>query len=125
MSLIDDFAAERHFEGRTRFLLGLARSLPALADRLPEDQVSGCEAKTWLRVAVVDDKLDLHGDSEARIVKGLMALLFSLYQGQPLALARHIDARAEFERVGLAQFLSPSRANGLYAMLAKIHGELD
>ncbi|WKE64820.1 SufE family protein [Gallaecimonas kandeliae] len=124
MSLFDDFAAEKHFEGRTRFLLGLARSLPRLDDKHPEDEVSGCEARTWLRVDVADGKLALRGDSEARIVKGLMALLFSLYQGQALADARHVDARAEFEQVGLEQFLSPSRANGLYAMLAKIHGEL-
>ncbi|WP_115719680.1 SufE family protein [Gallaecimonas mangrovi] len=124
MSLFDDFANEKHFEGRTRFLLSLARTLPRLADKTGAQEVHGCEAKTWLKVDMIDGQLALSGDSEARIVKGLMALLFSLYQGKSLDEARHIDARTEFEKAGLAQFLSPSRNNGLYAMLAEIHSEL-
>lgn len=124
MTLLAQFAQEKHFEGRTRFLLQQARALPVLADKTDNDAVRGCEARTWLRVEWQGGKLHLRGDSEARIVKGLMMLLADLYEGLDANQARHVDARAAFEAAGLTGFLSPSRANGLYAMLAAIHAEL-
>lgn len=120
MSLFDDFAAEKHFEGRTRFLLSLARTLPLLDSKSANDEVSGCEAKTWLHLDTSTGRVNLRGDSEARIVKGLMALLFSLFEGLPVKDAKAVDARQAFEQAGLARFLSPSRSNGLYAMLERI-----
>ncbi|WP_341501967.1 SufE family protein [Gallaecimonas sp. GXIMD4217] len=125
--LAEDWALQKSFEARMAFLVKLGRTLAPLAaeDKTGENEVRGCESRTWLKVELKQGRLALAGDSEARIVKGLMALLLSPYQGQSPQQARGFDARSWFAELGLSQYLSPSRASGLAAMLDRLEERLD
>ncbi len=124
--LAADWAAQNSFEGRMAFLVKLGRTLAPLAqeDKTAANEVKGCESQTWLKVSLVNGQLVLGGDSQARIVKGLVALLLAPYQGLTPAQARAVDARGWFAQLGLSQYLSPSRANGLAAMLERLEQQL-
>lgn len=110
------------WEERYRYIIELGREVPAFEDALkvPELKVRGCSSSVWLKGDWNGDTLALSGDSDAHIVRGLMAILFALYQGKTRAEVRAIDARAELDGLGLAGALSPTRTNGLYSMVERI-----
>ena len=121
-ALVDDFDFLDDWEERYRYLIDLGKDLPAL----PEDQkneetkVHGCTSQVWLVFSVEDGILNVSGDSDAHIVKGLVALLIKLYDQRPIEAAREVDAPSVLSRIGLAEHLSPQRSNGLASMVARI-----
>lgn len=124
-----DFELLDDWEDRYRYLIELGRSLPPLAPALRDEghKVRGCASQVWLateRHTGVDgiERLSFAGDSDAHIVKGLVALLVTLYRNVTPAEALAIDALAELRPLGLAEHLTPQRSNGLASMITRIRG---
>lgn len=110
------------WEDRYRHVIDLGKAMPPLDDsfKVPALKVQGCASQVWLRPMIADSKFDFQGDSDAMIVRGLIAVLHALYSGVPLADVGKIDATAELGRLGLNEHLSSQRSNGLRAMVQRI-----
>ena len=110
------------WEDRYRHVIELGRAMPALDDsfKVPAYKVDGCASQVWLRPVIEGDRFDFQGDSDAMIVRGLIAILHALYAGLPLAEVAGVDAAAELGRLGLNEHLSSQRSNGLRAMVERI-----
>lgn len=118
-SLLAQFASFRQWEDRYRQLILLGKRLPALPDRLKtaEIELSGCENRVWLgHQRLADGRLHFYGDSEGRIVRGLLAVLLSSVEGKTPAQVREMDLLALFDGLGLKDQLSASRSAGLQAL---------
>ncbi|HUR40320.1 MAG TPA: SufE family protein [Verrucomicrobiae bacterium] len=123
--LVENFAALGDWEERYRYLIELGRALPSLpdAERTEAHKVRGCMSQVWLAAELrpgQPPQLDLRGDSDAHIVKGLIALLFKLYQGLTPRQVVELDVRAAFARLGLENQITMNRRNGFYAMVERI-----
>jgi cysteine desulfuration protein SufE len=122
-SLVDEFDFLGDWEERYRYLIEMGRALEPLSPEEHSDanKVQGCVSQVWLVLDTgADGTLTIRGDSDAHIVKGLVALLIRLYSGRPPAEAAAIDAREVLARIGLGEHLSPQRSNGLASMVARI-----
>ncbi|WP_225029519.1 SufE family protein [Xinfangfangia pollutisoli] len=110
------------WEERYRHVIELGRAMPPLdpAFKVPAYKVDGCASQVWLRPRIAAGKFDFEGDSDAMIVRGLIAILHALYAGLPLAEVARTDAPAELARLGLNDHLSAQRSNGLRAMVERI-----
>ena len=99
--------------------------MPPLDDsfKVPALKVQGCASQVWLRPLIEGGRFDFQGDSDAMIVRGLIAVLHALYSGVLLAEVAKIDAPAELGRLGLNEHLSSQRSNGLRAMVQRIREE--
>jgi cysteine desulfuration protein SufE len=120
--IAETFAFLDDWEDRYRHVIELGRAMPPLdaAFRVPAFKVDGCASQVWIRPVPADGRFDFQGDSDAMIVRGLIAILHALYGGVPLAEVGRIDAAAELGRLGLNDHLSSQRSNGLRAMVARI-----
>ena len=120
--IAETFAFLEDWEDRYRHVIELGRAMPALADtfKVPALKVDGCASQVWLRPQVSGGVFDFQGDSDAMIVRGLIAILHALYAGLPVAAAHDVDAAGELARLGLTDHLSQQRSNGLRAMVARI-----
>ena len=123
--LVESFAMLGEWEERYRYLIDLGRKLPPLPEheRTEANKVRGCMSQVWLASTVVPGppaRLELRGDSDAHIVKGLIALLFKLYAGRTPREILALDARAVFERLGLENHITMNRRNGFYSMVERI-----
>lgn len=117
------------WEDRYRYLIELGQMLPALADdeKTTANKVNGCVSQVWL-VTTVDDSsgapvISFRGDSDAMIVKGLVAILIALYSGRPANEIAATDAIAIFDEMGLREHLTAQRSNGLVAMVKRMRDE--
>jgi cysteine desulfuration protein SufE len=134
MTLADirsDFALLDDWEDRYRYIIELGRALPAMAPELKteKNKVRGCVSQVWL-VSEAHDRgngsapvLSFQGDSDAHIVRGLIAILFALYQGKPADEVLAIDPAADFDTLGLKDHLTPQRSNGLASMVQRIRSD--
>lgn len=113
------------WEDRYRHVIELGKAMPPLDDsfRVPALKVQGCASQVWLRPMIEANRFDFQGDSDAMIVRGLIAVLHALYSGVPVAEVGKIDAPAELGRLGLNDHLSSQRSNGLRAMVQRIREE--
>ena len=120
--LADTFEFLDDWEERYRHVIELGKAMPALDDtfKVPALKVQGCASQVWLRPVITAGHFDFQGDSDAMIVRGLIAVLHTLYSGLPLANVLRIDAAAELARLGLHDHLSAQRSNGLRAMVERI-----
>jgi cysteine desulfuration protein SufE len=125
-----DFDLLDEWEDRYRYLIELGRQMPPLPDALRTDttKVRGCASQVWLVVtrSTGQDgavRLAYQGDSDAHIVKGLVALMIALYAGKTPAEALALDAHAELKALGLAEHLTPQRSNGLASMIQRIRAD--
>ena len=120
--LEEEFELLGDWEERYRHLIDLGRSLPPLSEAEHSDanKVRGCASQVWLVSEPEGERLRLRGDSDAHIVRGLMALVLRLYDGQRSADIVAFDAKAAFERLGLGGALSTQRSNGLASMVERI-----
>ena len=120
--LAETFAFLDDWEDRYRHVIELGRAMPPLDDsfKVPALKVDGCASQVWLRPTPADGRFDFEGDSDAMIVRGLIAVLHALYSGVPMAEVSRIDAAAELARLGLNDHLSAQRSNGLRAMVDRI-----
>jgi len=125
--LKENFALLDDWEDRYRYLIDLGRKLPAFPDALRTDanKVRGCMSQVWMvpgHTAGDSARFAFAADSDAHIVKGLIAVLGTLFSGKsPEEIAR-VDTESAFAALGLDQHLSPSRRNGLVSMVEKIKG---
>ena len=110
------------WEERYRHVIELGKAMPPLDDsfKVPALKVQGCASQVWLRPLIQDKVLDFQGDSDAMIVRGLIAILHQLYAGLTLPQVLSVDAPAELARLGLNDHLSSQRSNGLRAMVERI-----
>lgn len=127
MPTFDAIAADLSFledwDERYKYLIDLGRALHPYPETLRDDahKVRGCASQVWLRASFDDDgRFDLVGDSDAHIVKGLVALLIALYAGKSPAEALALDARAALAPLDLEGHLTAQRSNGLAAMMKRI-----
>ena len=123
--LVENFEALGDWEERYRYLIELGRALPPLpqAERTDANKVRGCMSQVWLSAALrpgAPARLELRGDSDAHIVKGLIALLFKLYAGRSPREIVELDVKSIFERLGLENHITLNRRNGFYAMVERI-----
>ena len=121
-----DFGFLEDWEDRYRYVIELGRDMPPLDDAVkgPATKVEGCASQVWIlpRLDGQGDeaRFDFEGDSDALIVKGLIAVLHALYAGLSPRKVLEVDAPAELGRLGLDQHLSSQRSNGLRAMVGRI-----
>ncbi|MFA5938333.1 MAG: SufE family protein [Sinimarinibacterium sp.] len=123
--LIETFELLGDWEERYRYLIELGRKLAPLpdADHSEANKVRGCMSQVWLTYRLDPGpplRLEFQGDSDAHIVKGLIALLFMLLSGKSPAQILATDVSGVFERLGLESHISMNRRNGFYAMVERI-----
>ena len=120
--LVETFAFLDDWEDRYRHVIDMGKAMPALDDsfKVPAYKVDGCASQVWLRPSISAGNFEFEGDSDAMIVRGLIAVLHALYAGVPVADVAQIDAPAELARLGLNEHLSSQRSNGLRAMVERI-----
>jgi cysteine desulfuration protein SufE len=130
--ILDDLVAEfdllGDWEERYRYVIELGKELEPLGDaeRSDANKVRGCASQVWLVTEPEGNGvLRFRGDSDAHIVRGLIALLLRLYSGRPAAEILAFDAKAAFEKLGLSGALSSQRSNGLAAMVARIRRDAE
>ncbi|WP_020398303.1 SufE family protein [Kordiimonas gwangyangensis] len=124
VEILDTFEFLEDWEDKYRYIIDLGRKLPPLdeSEMTEEYKVRGCQSQVWLVPEVADDgRIHLRGDSDAHIVKGLVAIMLLIFSGKTAAEIRETDARAILDQLGLASHLSPLRANGLFAMVERIY----
>ncbi len=121
--LIENFELLDNWEDKYRYLIDLGSKLPPLEEHFKTDEwkVVGCQSQVWL-VPDLNDKehLFFRGDSDAAIVKGLIFVVLTIFNGQSKKVAKEIVVNDIFAKMGLEEHLSPSRRNGLNAMVSKI-----
>jgi cysteine desulfuration protein SufE len=123
--IVDNFALFDDWEDRYRYLIDLGGRLPLMPDTLKteETKVKGCMSQVWMVLGWDESKrLSVLADSDAQIVKGLIAVLLALFQGKTAAEINAIDIDNVFKSLGLDQHISPNRRNGFYAMVERIRG---
>ncbi|MBV2360996.1 SufE family protein [Thalassococcus sp. CAU 1522] len=123
--VVEDFEFLEDWEDRYRMVIEMGKAMPPMPDALkvPATKVEGCASQVWLHMHPQDGAFHFQGDSDAMIVRGLIALLHRLYDGLPLTQVPAVDARAELGRLGLHDHLSAQRSNGLRAMIERIRNE--
>lgn len=124
--LAETFDLLGDWEERYRYVIELGQTLAPLtnAERNPDTKVSGCASQVWLvRDPAQDGTLSWRGDSDAHIVRGLIAIVLDLYNGLTPEEARDFDAQAAITRLGLSEALSSQRANGLASMIARLRAD--
>jgi len=122
LALLDDW------EDRYRYLIELGRNLEPFPDALRTDanKVRGCASQVWLASSMrraapgAPPVLEFQGDSDAHIVRGLVAVLFAVYQGKTPTDVLRTDARSVFAELGLKEHLTPQRSNGFFSMVERI-----
>ncbi len=120
--IVEDFEFLDDWEDRYRHVIELGKAMDGLPDALQVDatKVDGCASQVWIHPSIDAGVFDFKGDSDAMIVRGLIAVLHALYSGVAVADVAGIDAKAEFGRLGLTDHLSAQRSNGLRAMIERI-----
>jgi cysteine desulfuration protein SufE len=124
--LVETFEFLEDWEDRYRHVIEMGKAFPPLEDALkvPATKVDGCASQVWLHPRVEGDgpaaTFDFAGESDAMIVRGLIAVLHDLYGGLPVADVEAVDAARELGRLGLDEHLSSQRSNGLRAMVRRI-----
>jgi cysteine desulfuration protein SufE len=128
--IIENFSLLDDWDDRYRYVIELGRTLVPLPDpaRVEANKVQGCASQVWLTTAVKPDGpagpvLTFVGDSDAHIVRGLIAILFAVYSGKSASDILATDAVAVFERLGLREHLTPQRSNGFRSMVDRIRAD--
>ncbi len=128
--MISDFEFLDNWEDRYVHVIDMGKSLPPLEPALKTDatKVKGCVSQVWLvsdREGETNPILKFQGDSDAHIVKGLVAVVLEIFSGRKASEILALDAKAILGKLGLAEHLSPQRSNGLQAMISRIKAEAE
>jgi len=120
--IVEDFEFLEDWEDRYRYVIEQGKSMPSLNEALkvPATKVDGCASQVWLHISISGNSFRFEGDSDAVIVRGLIALLRSLFNDLNLSQVSAVNAEAELARLGLNEHLSSQRSNGLRAMIQRI-----
>lgn len=126
--LVENFDLFDDWEERYRYVIDLGKQMPEFPESLKSDEtlVEGCVSRVWLDEKISGDGpdavIEFTGDSDAFIVKGLIAVLQTLFSGQTAQKILDTDVSKELSRIDLSAHLSPQRSNGLNAMVGRIKG---
>jgi cysteine desulfuration protein SufE len=128
--IVENFELLDQWDDRYRYVIELGRTLAPLAEEahVEANKVRGCASQVWLIThknphGAAGPSLTFEGDSDAHIVRGLIAILFALYSGNRAKDILDVDPEAVFTRLGLRENLTPQRSNGLRAMVERIRAE--
>lgn len=126
--ILDDFEFLDDWEDRYRYVIELGKALPDLSEenKSAANKVQGCASQVWLvshSDGASDPVLTFEGDSDAHIVRGLVAIVLAVYSGKHASEIAGLDAIEVFGKIGLVEHLSAQRANGLRSMINRIRGE--
>jgi cysteine desulfuration protein SufE len=129
--ILQDFDVLDTWDDRYRYVIELGRTLPPFPEpaRTDANKVQGCASQVWFVSEAKPalngggPRMEFQGDSDAHIVKGLIAILFALYAGRPARKILDTDALAVFERLGLREHLTPQRSNGFRSMVERIRAD--
>lgn len=128
--ILDDFALLDEWEDRYRYLIELGRGLEPLPEEAHNEhnKVRGCASQVWLETRATRDadgapRLHFRGDSDAHIVRGLVALTLAMFSDRTAAEIGDIDALGVYRDLGLSEHLTPQRSNGVRAMVERIKAE--
>jgi len=121
----DDFALLDDWEDRYRYVIELGKALPEMSEGLKTEanKVRGCASQVWLATSADNGRLHIIGDSDAHIVRGLIAILLAIYQDQAPDYILATDAREVFAKLGLKEHLTPQRSNGFSSMVERIRAD--
>ena len=120
--IVEDFEFLEDWEDRYRYVIEQGKAMDPLDDALkvPATKVDGCASQVWLHPKIEGGVFSFDGDSDAVIVRGLIAVLRKLYNGLALADVLAVDAHQELARLGLNEHLSSQRSNGVRAMIERV-----
>jgi cysteine desulfuration protein SufE len=120
--ILDTLGFFDDWEERYKYIIDLGKQLPAIDDskKTEEFLLRGCQSQVWIDSHIVDGKLFFEVDSDAHIVRGLLAVVLSAYNNKTPAEVLAFDIDGFFAQVDLVKHLSPTRGNGLTAMVKKI-----
>ena len=123
--IIAEFSLFDDWEDKYAYLIDLGKKLPPLpqSDRTDANKVHGCTSTVWLvlrQVSGTPARYEFAADSDAHIVKGLVAVLLRIYSGKTAQEIGALDIQYFFNALGLHQYLSPSRSNGFFAMVQRV-----
>lgn len=120
-ALVDDFAFLEDWEQKYEYIIDLGKELKGLSEdkKTDENLIRGCQSKVWIDAEFKDGKLFFQADSDGILPKGIVAMLTQVYSGHSTQEILNSDFKF-IEEIGLQEFLSPSRANGLMAMTKQI-----
>jgi cysteine desulfuration protein SufE len=128
--ILENFSLLDDWDDRYRYVIELGRTLTPIdeAARIDANKVQGCASQVWLITTTAPNGpagpvLTFVGDSDAHIVRGLIAILFALYSGKTARDVLNVDALALFDRIGLREHLTPQRSNGLRSMVERIRSD--
>lgn len=121
--IVEDFEFLDDWEDRYRHVIDLGKAMPPLEDALkvPATKIHGCASQVWLHPEIQDRVFRFRGDSDAMIVRGLIAVLGALYNDLSIEDAAAVDAFDELGRLGLNEHLSSQRSNGLKSMVERLN----
>lgn len=130
--LLENFELLDDWEDRYRYVIELGRELPEFAEtrRTAANKVQGCVSQVWLDTSVEwsagsPPTLTFAGDSDAHIVRGLIAILFRMFSGQTADVILSADAQSVLRQLGLDEHLTPQRSNGLRSMVDRIRRDAE
>jgi cysteine desulfuration protein SufE len=128
--ILENFELLDDWEDRYRYVIELGNQLDPLseAEHSAENKVRGCASQVWMVTRQEADgaaapRLHFRGDSDAHIVRGLIAILLAIYSGRPAGEIVEADAEALFDRMGLRDHLTQQRSNGLASMVARLRAD--
>jgi cysteine desulfuration protein SufE len=119
--IIEEFSLFEDWMQRYEYMIDLGKSLPLISEehKTEDNIIKGCQSKVWVHAGLEDDRLVFTADSDAIITKGIIAILIRVFSNQPPKAI--IEANSDFiDQIGLKEHLSPTRANGLVAMIKQI-----
>ncbi|MGR3363537.1 MAG: SufE family protein [Maritimibacter harenae] len=121
--IVEDFEFLDDWEDRYAHVIDMGKAMDPLEDafKVPATKVEGCASQVWLLPEIEGGTFRFRGDSDALIVRGIIAVLAALYNGVPVDQVTKIDAKAELGRLSLEDHLSAQRSNGLKAMIQRIN----
>lgn len=121
-AIVEDFDFLDEWEDRYRYVIDQGKAMDPLPEALkaPATKVDGCASQVWLHPTIQDGAFRFDGDSDALIVRGLIAVLRALYNDLPVTDVPNVDAQSELARLGLNDHLSSQRSNGVRAMIERI-----
>ena len=120
--LIEEFESFDDWEEKYSYIIELGKKLPKLdeAEKVESNKVNGCVSQVWLVIKQNQEKLYFYADSDAMIVKGLLAIVLRIYSGKSKDQINKINFEQVFTKFDLKNHLSPSRSNGLFSVIRKI-----
>ena len=121
-NLIENFSELDDWEEKYQYLIELGEKLPSLEEKYKTEdfKVSGCQSQVWLVPVYNGDKINFYADSDAIMVKGIIAVILAIYANKSAKEIKEIEVEDFFAKLGLGEHLSPSRRNGMMSMVDKI-----